>query len=76
MRPYPEAGLIDVAGILKDKELVDIFDESNKFFLSLNLKDMSQVYRTDGSSIIERPSASDMSCQPSAWNFHDGEDYR
>lgn len=53
---------------------IKIFEESNRFYLSLGLETNEMSYNPP--SIIEKPSDKLIVCHASAWDMSDGEDFR
>ncbi|XP_075971274.1 angiotensin-converting enzyme-like isoform X2 [Anticarsia gemmatalis] len=76
-RPYPDKEDIDITEELLAQNYTaqKMFNVAEEFFVSLNLNPMPDLFWDK--SIIEKPNdGRDMVCQPAAWDFFDGEDFR
>jgi hypothetical protein len=51
-----------------------MFKLAEEFFTSLNLSAMPDIFWER--SILQKPEGRDLICQASAWDFHDGKDFR
>jgi hypothetical protein len=51
-----------------------MFKLAEEFFTSLNLSAMPETFWER--SILEKPKDTDLICHASAWDFHDGKDFR
>lgn len=51
-----------------------IFQLAEEFFVSMNMSALPQTFWAG--SVIEKPIERDVHCQPSAWDFCNGQDYR
>jgi len=74
--PYPGKVSVDVTPTMKAKNytVLKMFKLSEEFFTSLNLSAMTDTFWKK--SIIEKLEDREMICHASAWDFHDGEDFR
>lgn len=75
-RPYPDKKEEDItaAMIKQGYTPLKMFQMADEFFKSLNLTAMPQLFWEN--SIIEKPTDREMVCHASAWDFHDGKDFR
>jgi hypothetical protein len=51
-----------------------MFKLAEEFFTSLNLSAMPEIFWER--SILQKPEGRDLICHASAWDFHDGKDFR
>jgi Angiotensin-converting enzyme. len=51
-----------------------MFKLAEEFFTSLNLSAMPEMFWER--SILQKPDGRDLVCHASAWDFHDGKDFR
>lgn len=76
IKPFKEASELDITKGLKSKNYTPLkmFQESDRFYQSLNLEPMEMSYTN--LSIIEKPSDRVIICHASAWDFCNGQDFR
>lgn len=75
IKPF-NTDLVDVseAMVAQGYDALKMFEESNRFYLSLGLENNNMSYT--GESIIERPEDRVIACHASAWDFCNGVDFR
>lgn len=76
--PYPNANKFDIDFELFKQNFTPLkmFKTADDFFLSLGLESNAMSYNVTNGAIIEKPKDRDIVCQPTAWNFADGKDFR
>ncbi|KAK9718271.1 Angiotensin-converting enzyme [Popillia japonica] len=76
LRPYPSAGVIDISDVLirNEYDAKMLFEKADEFLKSQRFADSSGSYGED--AILEKPDGTEVICEPSAWDFCDGETYR
>ncbi|XP_021941944.1 angiotensin-converting enzyme-like isoform X2 [Zootermopsis nevadensis] len=74
--PYPDKSTIDVTSTMVKQGYTPLkmFKLAEEFFISLNLSAMPETFWER--SILEKPMDRDLICHASAWDFHDGKDFR
>uniref|UniRef100_A0A8D9AJK0 Angiotensin-converting enzyme n=1 Tax=Cacopsylla melanoneura TaxID=428564 RepID=A0A8D9AJK0_9HEMI len=74
--PYPEKSKPDVTAELKRQGYTvnKMFRTAEEFFTSLNMSAMPPEFWER--SVLEKPADRDIVCHASAWDFHDGKDFR
>lgn len=75
-KPFKQATVVDVTSKLKQLNYTakKMFELSDSFYGSLGLESNKMSYTKY--SVIEKPSDRTIQCHASAWDFHDGYDYR
>lgn len=76
IKPFQTSNLVDVSEtmVAQGYNASTMFEESNRFYLSLGLEDSTMSFT--GDSIIEKPEDTVIACHASAWDFCDGSDFR
>ncbi|XP_023709018.2 angiotensin-converting enzyme-like [Cryptotermes secundus] len=74
--PYPDKEAVDVTPQMQKQGYtpVKMFRLAEEFFTSLNLSAMPQSFWER--SILQKPEGRELICHASAWDFHDGKDFR
>ncbi|CAL1599147.1 unnamed protein product [Knipowitschia caucasica] len=74
--PFPDATQVDAtpAMVAKKWDALRMFQESDKFFTSLGLKEMPPEFWAR--SMLEKPSDRKVVCHASAWDFYNRKDFR
>lgn len=75
-KPFKNATAVDVTRKLHEQKYTPLkmFELSDEFYQSLGLESNHMSYT--GESIIEKPAGRIIQCHASAWDFHNGKDYR
>ncbi|KAK9881012.1 hypothetical protein WA026_014355 [Henosepilachna vigintioctopunctata] len=75
-KPYPKAAQLNVTeNLLKQNYTVEkIFKTAEDFFVSIGFPPMTQAFWKN--SIFVKPQDREIVCHASAWDFHDGDDFR
>ena len=78
LEPFPDATSTDLTELLvkNNYTVVEMFKESERFFTSLGLFNMTEEFWTN--SMIEKPVENDreVDCHGSAFDFYNGHDFR
>ncbi|KAG8447001.1 hypothetical protein GDO86_014445 [Hymenochirus boettgeri] len=74
--PYPNAAQVDATPAMIAKKWTPkmMFEESDRFFISLGLLPMPQEFWDK--SMIEKPKDREVVCHASAWDFYNRKDFR
>lgn len=78
VKPYPNASLINVTQSLKDQGYTPLkmFQKADEFYQSLGLESSAICYNETAGAVIQKPSDREIICHASAWDFHNGRDFR
>ncbi|XP_033759589.1 uncharacterized protein LOC117341835 [Pecten maximus] len=76
VEPFKDKQSIDITPKLKELKLnaFNLFKVAEEFFTSLGLMEMPQSFWND--SMFVKPDDRDVICHASAWDFHNGKDFR
>ncbi|KAB0795435.1 hypothetical protein PPYR_12274 [Photinus pyralis] len=76
--PFPDAGIIDVTASLRGKGYTPLgmFQTADEFYQSLGLESTSMSYNVTAGAMIEKPANRNVMCHASAWDFHNGREFR
>ncbi|KAF5307920.1 hypothetical protein FQR65_LT06487 [Abscondita terminalis] len=76
--PFLNATDIDVTSSLRKRGYtpLQMFQTADKFYQSLGLDPTNMSYNVTAGAMIEKPSDRNVMCHASAWDFHNGRDFR
>ncbi|XP_060075065.1 uncharacterized protein LOC132554771 [Ylistrum balloti] len=76
VEPFKGKASLDITAKLKELDLkpLNLFKVAEEFFTSLGLLEMPQSFWED--SMFVKPDDRDVMCHASAWDFHNGKDFR
>ncbi|XP_054706988.1 angiotensin-converting enzyme-like [Uloborus diversus] len=76
LNPFSKSASPDVSAEMQRRKMkpIEMFKIAEEFFTSIGMQPMTADFWQK--SVIEKPKDKDMVCHASAWNLHDGKDYR
>lgn len=76
VQPYPNRMSVDPTPAMKAQNYTvrRMFDMGNDFFVSMGLQPVPEMFYN--LSMLEKPSDREVVCHATAWDFHDGKDFR
>ena len=60
--------------IVEEYDALRMFEITEEFFISLGLENLTETFWSK--TIFEKPENKIVGCQPKAWDFYDGDDFR
>lgn len=78
VEPFPNAPQVNVTQALKVNGYTPLkmFQTADEFYQSLGLDPTNMSYNVTAGAVIEKPTNRDAICHASAWDFHNGQDFR